>query len=129
MTLVFTYHFESMTGLFVSSSGLVVISLIIPKGNPQRVKVMSILPFLVALFLIIETATSTLVPRSSRYGVFAIGHDKPDETTFVEHKRYDRNCFFSPVQCMLTYNDDTSLPLVVTRKASGVKRFDPFGYA
>ncbi|CAD6198107.1 unnamed protein product [Caenorhabditis auriculariae] len=34
-------------------------------------------------------------------------------------KRYDRNCFFSPVQCMFSFNED-KYPLVVTPKG---KRF------
>ncbi|EYC02067.1 hypothetical protein Y032_0102g3463 [Ancylostoma ceylanicum] len=31
-------------------------------------------------------------------------------------KKYDRNCFFSPVQCMLSFNEDREQPIVFTSK-------------
>uniref|UniRef100_A0A1I7T516 Secreted protein n=2 Tax=Caenorhabditis tropicalis TaxID=1561998 RepID=A0A1I7T516_9PELO len=76
-------------------------------------------------FMLCVVATSALVqlPRSNRYGIITSFDAPSRDTAIVEQKRYDRNCFFSPVQCMLSYNDETRLPLVVTRKAS--KRFDP----
>ncbi|CAI2351735.1 unnamed protein product [Caenorhabditis sp. 36 PRJEB53466] len=81
---------------------------------------------LLILLLSMSISASALLslPRSNRYGVIT-SYDGPStkDALIVETKRYDRNCFFSPVQCMLTYNDN--LPLVVTRKASGRKRFDP----
>ncbi|PIC34398.1 hypothetical protein B9Z55_014064 [Caenorhabditis nigoni] len=78
------------------------------------------LTFLLILCVLTTSAALVQFPRSNRYG-FISSYDEPArDTMIVEHKRYDRNCFFSPVQCMLSYND---VPLVVTRKAS--KRFDP----
>ncbi|CAL2040498.1 hypothetical protein CAEBREN_09333 [Caenorhabditis brenneri] len=77
------------------------------------------------ILLLCVVATSALVqlPRSNRYGIITSYDGPARDTVIVEQKRYDRNCFFSPVQCMLSYNDESRLPLVVTRKAS--KRFDP----
>ncbi|VDP12928.1 unnamed protein product [Heligmosomoides polygyrus] len=31
-------------------------------------------------------------------------------------KKYDRNCFFSPVQCMLSFNQGEEQPIVFTSK-------------
>ncbi|ETN80592.1 hypothetical protein RB195_003696 [Necator americanus] len=31
-------------------------------------------------------------------------------------KKYDRNCFFSPVQCMLSFNQGQEQPIVFTSK-------------
>ncbi|CAE17885.1 Neuropeptide-Like Protein [Caenorhabditis elegans] len=77
---------------------------------------MSIL--LILLFCVVATSALVQLPRFSRYGIIT-NYDSPSrEEMIVERKRYDRNCFFSPVQCMLTYNDDSRLPLVVTRKSS-----------
>ncbi|EFO93935.1 hypothetical protein GCK72_014162 [Caenorhabditis remanei] len=81
------------------------------------------IPLTLLLCVVASTALVQL-PRSNRYGLIA-SYDAPSsqDAVIVEQKRYDRNCFFSPVQCMLSYNDESRLPLVVTRKAS--KRFDP----
>ncbi|CAB3405882.1 unnamed protein product [Caenorhabditis bovis] len=66
---------------------------------------------LVALFPVIVSSLIAM-PRSSRYGLVG---DYEESPRLKEAIRYDRNCFFSPVQCMLAYNDDR-MPIVVTRK-------------
>ncbi|KJH52640.1 hypothetical protein DICVIV_01101 [Dictyocaulus viviparus] len=38
-------------------------------------------------------------------------------------KKYDRNCFFSPVQCMLTFHQKGDQPIIFT-----TKRKQPFYY-